>query len=114
MTAVARDHISVTWKPPKFDGGSEVISYILETRTIGKDKYVRLTKDTLMDRRYTYDGLREGDSYEFRVSAVNEVGQSKPSFCTKAITCRDELGRTILFFEINELRYKSTSFRKCI
>lgn len=67
-------------------------SYILEARMIGKDKFMRLTKEKLMDRRFTFDCLREGDSYEFRVSAVNEIGQGKPSFCTKAITCRDELG----------------------
>lgn len=87
----------MTWKPPKYDGGSEVISYILEARMIGKDKFVRLTKEKLMDRRYTYDGLREGDTYEFRVSAVNEVGPGKPSFSTKPITCKDELGGLIVF-----------------
>lgn len=93
MTAVTKDYISVTWKPPKNDGGSEVTSYVIEARMIGKDKFVRLTKDKLMDRRFTYDGLREGDSYELRVSAVNEIGSGKPSFSTKAITCRDELGK---------------------
>lgn len=67
-------------------------SYILEARMIGKDKFMRLTKEKLMDRRFTYDGLREGESFEFRVSAVNEIGQGKPSFCTKPITCKDELG----------------------
>lgn len=59
---------------------------------IGKDKYTRLTKEKLLGRKYTYDGLREGDTYEFRVLAVNEVGPGKPSFCTKPITCKDELG----------------------
>ncbi|MCJ8732920.1 hypothetical protein PDJAM_G00216440, partial [Pangasius djambal] len=91
VTAVTKDYISVKWKPPKNDGGCEVISYILEARMIGKDKFMRLTKEKLMDRRFTYDGLREGDTYEFRVSAVNEIGQGKPSFCTKPITCKDEL-----------------------
>lgn len=67
-------------------------SYVLEARPIGKDKYIRLTKERLMDKRFTYDGLREGDTYEFRVSAVNEIGQGKPSFNTKPIICKDELG----------------------
>lgn len=89
---MTKGYISVTWKPPKNDGGSEVTSYLLEARAIGKDKFVRLTKERLMDRRFTYDGLREGDTFEFRVSAVNEIGQGKPSFCTKPVTCKDELG----------------------
>lgn len=92
VTKVTKDLISVTWKPPKSDGGSEITMYILEARMIGKDKYTRLTKEKLLERKYTYDGLREGDSYEFRVIAVNDVGPSKPSFCTKPITCKDELG----------------------
>lgn len=70
---------------------------------IGKDKFVRLTKEKLLDRRYTYDGLREGDTYEFRVSAVNEVGAGKPSFSSKAVTCKDELGKTVfLYFFLNQ------------
>lgn len=96
VTKVTKDLISITWKPPKFDGGSEITMYILEARMIGKDKYTRLTKEKLMERKYTYDGLREGDTYEFRVIAVNEVGPGKPSFCTKPITCKDELGEDSL------------------
>lgn len=96
VTKVTKDLISVTWKAPKFDGGSEITMYILEARMIGKDKYTRLTKEKLMERKYTFDGLREGDTYEFRVIAVNEVGPSKPSFSTKPITCRDELGEDFL------------------
>lgn len=98
VTAVHRDYISLTWKPPVSDGGSEVTKYILEARMIGKDKFTRLTKEKLMERRYTYDGLRDGDTYEFRVSAVNEIGPSKPSFCTKPITCKDELGEMVAVF----------------
>lgn len=90
--AVTKDYISVTWKPPKNDGGCEVTSYVLEARMVGKDKFLRLTKEKLMNRRFTYDGLREGEAYEFRVSAVNEIGQGKPSFCSKSIICKDELG----------------------
>lgn len=97
ITAVTKNYINISWKPPKNDGGCEVTSYVLEARMIGKDKFMRLTKDKLMDRRYTYDNLREGDCFEFRVSAVNEMGQGKPSFSTKQITCKDELGMQNLY-----------------
>lgn len=96
VTKVTRDMICLTWKPPKYDGGSEITMYILEARKIGRDKFTRLTKEKLMERKYTYDGLREGDTYELRVLAVNEVGPGKPSFCTKPITCKDELGEDLL------------------
>lgn len=82
----------MTWNPPKYDGGSEIINYVLESRLIGTEKFHKVTQDNLLSRKYTVKGLKEGDTYEYRVSAVNIVGQGKPSFCTKPITCKDELG----------------------
>lgn len=94
ITAITKDSISVTWRPPKYDGGADVISYVLESRMIGHDNFVRVGReDKLMDRRFTLTGLKEGSSHEFRVSAVNQVGQGKPSFATKPVQCKDELGK---------------------
>lgn len=94
VTAVMKDSVSLAWRPPKYDGGAEVTSYVLEVRQIGKDNFTRVATDNkLMDRKFVHEGLKEGSSYEFRVSAVNQIGQGKPSFCTKPITCKDELGK---------------------
>lgn len=94
ITAITKDSISVTWRPPKYDGGADVTSYVLESRMIGHDNFVRVGgEDKLMDRRFTLTGLKEGSSHEFRVSAVNQVGQGKPSFATKPVQCKDELGK---------------------
>lgn len=93
ITAVTKDSISVAWKPPKYDGGAEVTGYILETRMLGRDSFMRVGgEDKLMDRRFTLTGLKDGSSHEFRVSAVNQVGQGKSSFATKPVQCKDELG----------------------
>lgn len=60
---------------------------------VGRDNFVSVGGDTkLMDRKFTLSGLKEGSSHEFRVSAVNQVGQGKPSFATKPVQCKDELG----------------------
>lgn len=94
VTAVTKDSISLAWRPPKYDGGAEVTSYVLEVRQIGKDHFTCVgTDNKLMDRRFIHEGLKEGATYEFRVSAVNQIGQGKPSFSTKPITCKDELGK---------------------
>lgn len=93
VTAVTNDSISISWRPPKYDGGSEITSYVLEVRLIGKDNFEHIVADTkLMDRKFTHGGLKEGSSYEFRVSAVNQIGQGKPSFSTKPVTCKKEFG----------------------
>lgn len=69
-------------------------SYVLEVRQIGKDNFIRVATDNkLIDRKFVHEGLKVGATYEFRVSAVNQIGQGKPSFSTKPITCKDELGK---------------------
>lgn len=95
---VTKNSVSLTWNPPKYDGGSEILNYVLESRLIGTEKFHKVTQDNLMSRKYTVKGLKEGDTYEYRVSAVNIVGQGKPSFCTKPITCKDELGMCLIKF----------------
>lgn len=93
ITAVTKDSISVSWRPPKYDGGAEVTEYVLESRTIGRDNFIRVgADDKLMDKKFTLTGLKEGSSHEFRVSAVNQVGQGKHSFTSKPVQCKDELG----------------------
>lgn len=93
ITAVTKDSISVSWKPPKYDGGAEVTEYILESRMIGRDNFTRVgADDKLMDKKFTLSGLKEGSSHEFRVSAVNKVGRGKASFISKPVQCKDELG----------------------
>lgn len=93
ITAITKDSISVAWRPPKYDGGAEVTEYVLESRVIGRDSFVRVGRDDkLMDRKFTLTGLKDGSSHEFRVSAINQVGQGKPSFATKPVQCKDELG----------------------
>lgn len=93
ITAVTKDSISVAWRPPKYDGGAEVTEYILESRMVGRDSFVRVGgEDKRMDRKFTLTGLKDGSSHEFRVSAVNQVGRGKPSFATKPVQCKDELG----------------------
>lgn len=93
VTAVTKDSISVAWRPPKYDGGAEVTEYVLESRMIGRDSFTRIgAENKLMDKKFTLTGLKDGSSHEFRVSAVNQVGQGKPSFATKPIQCKDELG----------------------
>lgn len=95
ITAVTKDSISVAWRPPKYDGGAEITEYVLESRMVGRDSFVRVgSDDKLMDRKFKLTGLKDGSSHEFRVSAINQVGQGKSSFATKPIQCKDELGES--------------------
>uniref|UniRef100_A0A8C9ZGA7 Titin n=1 Tax=Sander lucioperca TaxID=283035 RepID=A0A8C9ZGA7_SANLU len=86
ITAVTKDSLSVAWRPPKYDGGTEVTEYVLESRMVGRDIFTRIGGDSkLMDMKFTLTGLKDGSSHEFRVAAINAVGQGKASFATKPV-----------------------------
>jgi len=45
-------------------------------------------------------GLDEGEEYEFRVSAVNDQGQSEPLLTTRPIVAKHPFGKLLFFFII--------------
>ncbi|XP_073811656.1 projectin protein bent isoform X33 [Musca autumnalis] len=82
-----KDHIDLAWIPPTHDGGSPITGYIVEMR----DKYghwekaVEVPADSL---KASVPNLIEGQTYEFRVIAVNSVGLSEPSDATHPVTAK--------------------------
>ena len=68
---------TVSYQPPRHDGGAPVIGYILERRTPGPDsKWVRVNDTPVTDLQYTFDNLTPATEYEFRVAAVNKEWKS--------------------------------------
>ena len=77
VSDIMRDSVTLHWKPPKDDGGSNILSYIVERRDAKRTTWVKVTTvdgDVLL---YNSTGLVEGTSYHFRISAENEVGVSE-------------------------------------
>ena len=68
---------TVTYQPPRDDGGAPVTGYILERRTPGPDsKWIRVNYTPVSDLQYTIDNLTPATEYEFHVAAVNKAGMS--------------------------------------
>jgi len=74
------DCITIMWKPPAFNGGSEIINYLIEyaekssKKWILSNKGVNVTETSYQVTKLTHDAL-----YRFRVTAVNTVGPGDPS-----------------------------------
>uniref|UniRef100_A0A8C5DT80 Titin n=1 Tax=Gouania willdenowi TaxID=441366 RepID=A0A8C5DT80_GOUWI len=74
---VSRDSVFLNWVAPANDGGSRVISYIIEKCSTTAERWERVAQSR--DTRYTVINLFGGTSYQFRIIAENKFGQSAPS-----------------------------------
>lgn len=82
-----KDHVDLAWTPPASDGGSPITGYVVEK----KDKYGQWEKAVEVpstDCKATVPDLIEGQSYEFRVRAINKAGPGEPSDSTGLIVAK--------------------------
>lgn len=108
--------MTITWKPPLYDGGSKIMGYIIEKIAKGEDKWKRCNEHLVPVLTYTAKGLEEGKEYQFRVRAENAAGISEPSRATPPTKAADPIGRFYLMrlpfshCEINESNVLSNIF----
>jgi titin len=72
-----RDAITLVWTKPEFDGNKDIKGYIVQYRQTGNVAWIKYSDDPIIDKIATVGGLDEGTEYEFRIAAVNEMGQSR-------------------------------------
>ena len=89
VTEMFNDHCTLSWQPPKEDGGAEVTGYVIERRLAGSTRWVVANKEPVTDVTTTLGDLVDGNEYEFRVTAENKVGQGAPSEPTKPVLAKD-------------------------
>lgn len=75
--------IKLKWEKPKKDGGNPITGYNVEMREKGSGAWVPCNSFPTKGTEFTASGLREGQTYEFRVAAVNGAGPGTPSKPTK-------------------------------
>ncbi|XP_036408729.1 myosin binding protein Ca isoform X1 [Megalops cyprinoides] len=80
---VGEDYATVTWEPPKFDGGAPLKGYLMERRKQGSSRWTKLNFDIYESTTYEAKKMIEGVLYEMRVFAVNGIGVSQPSANSK-------------------------------
>lgn len=70
--------VTLTWKPPSTDGGKAVKNYILEYKDVRRPTWLKAGLVPGDNTSFKVDKLIEGNEYLFRVTAVNDEGESQP------------------------------------
>lgn len=83
---IGHDSLAVTWKPPVWDGGSNITNYLVEKREHPMSSWIRVGNTRFCS--IAVSGLSPGHQYDFRVSAENVYGRSDPSEVTPLITTK--------------------------
>lgn len=91
---------------------SPQIGYLIEKRT-PKGEWKQATNGLVTNPSAHLTGLEPGETYEFRVSAVNDAGPGRPSRATaphvmKDPSCKSFFELFATFFHKSKLQYKTT------
>jgi len=93
-TEVGGDFVSLTWDRPKSDGGGRILGYYIERKDAASDNWVRCNQTPCIANIYNVPNLIEDREYDFRVTAVNEAGESKPATTGRRIKVKDPKGKS--------------------
>ena len=69
--------LRLSWKPPKNDGGSPIISYIVSKKSPYQTYSIETTVGKTKDTEFLVTNLEEGRGYLFYVRAQNKIGNSE-------------------------------------
>lgn len=89
-TERTKSTITLDWKEPRSDGGSPIQGYIIEKRRHDKPDFERVNKRLCPTTSFLVENIDEHQMYEFRVKAVNAVGESEPSLPLNVVIQDDE------------------------
>lgn len=94
MTDVHKEGCKLSWTKPDDDGGLPIKEYEIEKMDTATGKWVRVGKVNGERQPPTYNvtGLEPGKTYQFRVTAINDEGDSEPLATEAAILAKDPFG----------------------
>lgn len=98
VTDVHKEGCKLEWNKPSDDGGSPIQQYEVEKFDKETGRWTRVGKVSGDKPEMEVTGLTPGKEYLFRVSAVNEEGESEPLEALKPIIAKNPFGKA-LFFE---------------
>lgn len=91
VSDVGSSFVNLTWSRPISDGGGRLLGYFVEKREAGAPNWTRVNVNPLQTLSYNLPNLIEDKSYEFRVIAANDAGESQPSVIDSPVLVKDPL-----------------------
>lgn len=95
---ITDESVDLSWQPPTSDGGSPIKNYLIEYKQPSKANWVKAGTADGLTTDFTVTGLMEGADYLFRVTAINDEGNSKPLESEKAVKPQKKIGKVYDFF----------------
>ncbi|ELT96024.1 hypothetical protein CAPTEDRAFT_139787 [Capitella teleta] len=93
VSEITRSSVTLSWHPPKHDGGAALSSYLIEKQQTGYREWQRVARVKSIMSSYLVTGLLENTQYNFRISAENIEGLSSPLITDIPITTKRPYGR---------------------
>uniref|UniRef100_A0A3Q0SV72 Uncharacterized protein n=1 Tax=Amphilophus citrinellus TaxID=61819 RepID=A0A3Q0SV72_AMPCI len=101
---------TITWEPPKFDGGSEITAYVIELRDRTSVKWEAALVCGASDRSAMLNDVVENKEYIFRVRAENKAGIGRPSAATNPVKIMDPIGLEVIVPQPLTIRVPITGY----
>uniref|UniRef100_A0AAF5DMX8 non-specific serine/threonine protein kinase n=1 Tax=Strongyloides stercoralis TaxID=6248 RepID=A0AAF5DMX8_STRER len=92
VTEITKNSVSLEWNPPRDDGGSPITGYVVERfEKRGGGDWAPCRSVKFNGTNAVVTGLAEGETYQFRIRAVNAAGESPPSNSCQPVICEDQI-----------------------
>lgn len=78
-TTVGDQSVALSWSPPVSNGGSAITDYVIEYKLSSGSTWSTFSDGVGTGASVTVTSLSNDNSYDFRVSAVNAIGQGSAS-----------------------------------
>lgn len=101
---ITKSSVALAWSRPKDDGGSAVTGYFVEYRLVSSDTWSR-HETQITSTMFTLYGLTPDLEYQFRIFAVNNIGESEAGPMSDSVTCKDPFGESSVFMKYNQLSF---------